>query len=332
MRRSAVATLTAVSVVVAGGLLAGTHADAAVAGPCGTGGVFGNPLPRAASTASRIKGGFTFLEGPTWDAATGTLLMSDIRNPSGSDGVQGASLLKFTPPATVQTLIANSGSNGLAITADSSAVLAATQDKQEIASFKLSDLSRTTAVANTGFNSPNDLTIRSDGTVYFTDPNFQRGRRTGEPTGKTSVFRVTGKTVTLVDDTVKQPNGIVLSPDEKTLYVGANAENVIYAYPVRPDGSTGPRTRFATISQPDGATVDCAGNLYWASYSESNNQPGMVHVFTPAGREIGTIAAGRNTTNAAFGGADRKTLFITSGTNGDFGLYSIRLNVPGFPY
>jgi sugar lactone lactonase YvrE len=87
------------------------------------------------------------------------------------------------------------------------------------------------------------------------------------------------------------------------------------------------------VPGPDGVTIDCAGNLYQASFSD-----GKIHVFAPSGVELGTISAGRNTTNAAFGGADGKTLYLTSGTpsagnnTGNFGLYSIRLNVPGSPY
>jgi gluconolactonase len=73
--------------------------------------------------------------------------------------------------------------------------------------------------------------------------------------------------------------------------------------------------------------IDCAGNLYWASYNE-----GRVHVIAPDGHELGTITAGRNTTNVAFGGPDLQTVFITSGTTGNFGVYSLRLNIPGNPY
>jgi gluconolactonase len=145
--------------------------------------------------------------------------------------------------------------------------------------------------------------------------------------GRTSVFRVSGGTVTLVDDGLRQPNGIALSPDGGTLYVGAYGENKIYSYPVRADGSTGPRTQFAAVAGPDGATIDCAGNVYWASGGD-----GLVHVFNPAGAELGTIASGTGTTNVAFGGADRQTLFITSGRTGDSGLYAVRLGVPGYPY
>lgn len=330
VRRPTALVLAAVMVTAGATLSDGAAAGAASDGPCVPGAGYGDPLPAQTLAATKIRDGFAFLEGPVWDAASGTLLLSEMRNPTGPERVQPSAILRYTPPTTFQTFIADSGSNGLAVSPDGTAILAATHDRRNVSSYRLSDQVRTVVAANVGgrrFNSPNDLTVRADGTVYFTDPNFQRGNRRDEQAGRTSVFRVSNGTVTLVDDTIGQPNGIVLAPDGKTLYVGGNADNRIYRYPVAADGSTGPRTTFASISGPDGATVDCAGNVYWASYND-----GKVHVFNPAGRELGTISAGRHTTNVAFGGSDRRTLFLTSGTPGTFGLFSIRLNVPGNPY
>lgn len=294
-----------------------------------------DPLPAPTMTATRIRGGFHFLEGPVWDAASGSLLFTELQNAAGPQRVQPSAIRRFTPPATFATFVENAGSNGLAITPDGTEILAATHDQRSVSSYRLADRARAVLAREyrgAQFNSPNDLTVRGDGTVYFTDPNFQRGGRPDQLGGTTGVYRVRHSragagTVSLVDAGVAQPNGIVLSPDEKTLYVGGNAGNRIFRYQVLSDGSTGPRTDFAALRGPDGATVDCAGNVYWASYND-----GRVHVFDPAGRQLGTIAAGRNTTNVAFGGADRRTLFVTSGTTGDFGLYSVRLNVPGNPF
>jgi gluconolactonase len=145
--------------------------------------------------------------------------------------------------------------------------------------------------------------------------------------GKTGVFRVKDGVVTLIDDTIRQPNGIELSPDGHTLYVGGNATGKIYQYPVNADGSVGARRDFAALSGTDGGTIDCAGNVYQATYGD-----GKIHVFSPTGAALGTISAGANATNAAFGGPDRQTLFITSGSPANFGLYSVHLNVPGWPY
>lgn len=256
-------------------------------------------------------------------------------NGTGPERVQPATIRRFTPPATFEVFVANAGSNGLAITPDGTTIVAATHDQRTVSTYRLSDRARGVIATDFGgrkLNSPNDLTIRRDGTIYFTDPSFQRANRADEQGRRTRVFRirpgVTGAAaITVVDDGVRQPNGIVLSPDEQTLYVGGNADNRIFRYRVLADGSTGPRTDFAPITGPDGATVDCAGNVYWTSYND-----GLVHVFNPAGSKLGTITAGRNTTNVAFGGPDRRTLYITSGVNGNFGLYSVRLNVPGNPY
>jgi gluconolactonase len=324
-------TLTAVAIAVAGAVAPGAFATAATASPCTPGATYGPPLPTQAVAGQLVRGGFNFLEGPTWDQRTGTLLLSHMQNPSGPQGVQPSAVLRYTPPATFETFIAASGSNGLAITPDGTRLLAATHDNRTLSSYNLADGSRTTVAANhqgRAFNSPNDLTTGQDGTTYFTDPNYQRGNRADEQGGRTGVFRVRDGVVSLVDNTLPQPNGVVLSPDGKTLYVGATGANTIVKYPVLPDGSTGSRTTFASMRTPDGATVDCAGNLYWASYDE-----GLVHVFSPSGARLGTISAGRNTTNAAFGGPDGRTLYLTSGVSGGgFGLYQTRLNVPGNPY
>ncbi|WP_461120425.1 SMP-30/gluconolactonase/LRE family protein [Saccharothrix stipae] len=327
-------TLTAVAIAIAGAVAPaapGAFAAAAAASPCTPGTSYGPPLPTRAVAAQLVRGGFNFLEGPTWDQRTGTLLLSHMQNPTGPQRVQPSAVLRYTPPATFETFIADAGSNGLAVTSDGTRLLAATHDNRTVSSYSLTDRSRTTVAANhlgRAFNSPNDLTTGQDGTTYFTDPNYQRGNRADEQGGRTGVFRVRDGVVGLVDDTLPQPNGIVLSPDGRTLYVGATGSNAIVKYTVFPDGTTGNRTTFASMRTPDGATVDCAGNLYWASYDE-----GLVHVFSPTGARLGTISAGRNTTNAAFGGPDGRTLFITSGTpGGGFGLYQTRLNVPGNHY
>ncbi len=296
----------------------------------------GDPLPSSAVTADLVRGGFTFTEGPTWVADPGYLLFSDMQAGSGPQNVQPSSIWRFTPPDTFEQFIPDSGSNGLAVTADGTTIVAATHDQRSVSSFTLADHTRAVVAADyqgRHFNSPNDVTIAADGTVYFTDPNYQRGNRADEMTGMTGVFRVRNGQVELVDGTLSQPNGIALAPDGATLYVAATATNQIFRYPIGPDGAVGPRTQLATLNTPDGVTIDCAGNLYWVS-----NNEGLVHVFAPDGRELGTVRAGRNTTNVAFGGPDGQTLFITSGTPAsrsapaNFGIYSVRLNLPGNPY
>lgn len=335
-RRPVVAVVGAVCLLLgAAPAAAGTGAGAdtppgAPPGACATGGGWGSPLPGATLSASRLQGGFQFLEGPVWIADPGYLLVSDMGPAAGTDQVQPSTIHRLAPPAAAETFYADAGSNGLALSADGQQIIAATHDNRAVSAFRLSDRSRSVVAANyqgRAFNSPNDVTVRADGVVYFTDPSFQRGRRPDAMAGRTGVFRVVNGQVALVDDSLRQPNGIALSPDGSTLYVGAYSENRIYAYEVRPDGSTGRRSVFASIPGPDGVTVDCAGNVYWVS-----NTQGRVYVFSPAGATLGTISSGSQATNAAFGGADRRTLYITAGRTGDYGIYGIHLNVPGYPY
>lgn len=299
-------------------------------GVCAADGGWGPPLPGTALSAPRVQAGFHFLEGPVWIADPGYLLVSDMGPAAGPEQVQPSTIHRLAPPAAATTFYANAGSNGLALTPDGQHLVAATHDNRAVSSFRLSDRTRgVVATHHEGrvFNSPNDVAVRADGVVYVTDPSFQRGRRPDAMAGRTGVFRIVNGQVALVDDTVRQPNGIALSPDGRTLYVGAHAENRIYAYPVHPDGSTGQRTVFATIAGPDGATVDCAGNVYWVSHGQ-----GRVYVFSPGGATLGTISTGAQATNVAFGGADRRTLYITAGRNGDYGVHSVHLGVPGYPY
>jgi gluconolactonase len=336
MRRPVILALAGVVTVTSSLLTLGAaRADHQPAGyaapaPCVPGGPYEDPLPSGSVAAARVPGRFNFLEGPVWIADQGRLLVSDMQAPAGPEGVQPSAIRALTPPDRFDVFVADSGSNGLALGTDGTRVFAATHDQRSLSSYSLADGARD-VVAQTfqgrRFNSPNDLTVRGDGTIYFTDPSFQRGNRTDEMAGRTGVFRLNGDGVFLVDDTVSQPNGVVLSPDGNTLYVGGNSAGKIYKYPVLADGSTGPRTEFANVNGADGATVDCAGNLYWASHTD-----GRVHVFAPDGRVLGTISAGTNTTNAAFGGTDGRTLYITSGTWGDYGVYQVRLNVPGWPH
>jgi gluconolactonase len=332
-RSTALAGATCLVLAAAPAALAAADPDTppgAPPGVCEAGVPAEPPLPGAALSAARVQGGFSFLEGPVWIADPGYLLVSDLGAATGAEQVQPSTIYRLAPPAAAETFVAASGSNGLALSPDGQQIIAATHDNRAVSAFRLTDGARTVVAAGyqgLAFNSPNDVAVRADGVVYFTDPNFQRGRRPDAMRGRTGVFRVVNGQVALVDNTVRQPNGIALSPDGHTLYVGAYGENRIYAYAVQPDGSTGARSVFATIASPDGVTVDCAGNVYWVSHNE-----GRVHVFSPAGAELGTISSGPEATNAAFGGPDRRTLFITAGRGGDYGIYSIPLGVPGYPY
>jgi gluconolactonase len=292
---------------------------------CEPGDVYGDPLSTANPTATLIQDGFKFLEGPVWHSRWGVLYFSDMDMANeGPNGV-ASKIWKFTPPDTFSEEVASSGSNGLALTAAAEEfLLAATHDTQSLTYFNLTtgmrvDLGLVDENGN-NFNSPNDVTERSDLHTYFTDPDWQLSPRASE-TGVTGVYHMDlASVVHLVDDTLTKPNGIALSPDGNTLYVGSTSDDVV-KYTLDANGDASNRTVFASPGASDGFAIDCAGNLYVTT--------GMkVKVYAPNGDPKGEINVAEAPTNAAFGGLDRKTLFITART----GLYRIKLNVPGYPY
>jgi gluconolactonase len=268
-------------------------------------------------------------EGALWLEAQAILLFSGMD--TNATGVVPATVGRLTPPNTIDVnLIADSGTNGLAVDFSGN-VLAGSQKVQGIVSIDVKTKTLTTLVNTDAsghhFNSVNDLTVRTDGTIYFTDPDYQLGGRSSE-TGVKGVYRLSPtKAVTLVDGQFNQPNGISLSPDEAVLYVSDTAANKIRKFNVATDGSLSGKADFASVTSPDGGAVDCAGNLYWAL----NATPGKVVVLASDGRLLGTIAVGSadKPTNVAFGGLDHKTLYVTTSPRK---IYSMAMNIPGFPY
>jgi gluconolactonase len=293
---------------------------------CGEGASYGEPLPpEGMRTAAPVMGGFGFIEGPVWLEAQGVLLFSDMdfgANPAPNG--PPSRVRRFTPPSGFDVLVENGNTNGLAVQLDGQ-VIGCAHDVQSLVLIDPVSSQRTplgvTYVDAKKFNSPNDLTIRSDGTVYFTDPDWQLGPRTSE-TGMMGVYRVPpgGGVAELITSALDKPNGIALSPDERTLYVGSYGAD-IWKHAVNADGSVEPGAIFASPGASDGLGIDCAGNVYVTSGS-------VVRVFSASGMPRGDINVAENPSNVAFGGADHKTLFITAGK----GLYSIVLNVPGLPY
>jgi gluconolactonase len=292
-------------------------------------GPFGDPLPpagqRTATIVPGMQNGFVFIEGPVWIAEQGVLLFSDMDFGAPDMGMgPPARIRRLTLPSTFDVFVENGNSNGLALDLEGE-VLACTHDQQTLSRYDSTTAARTTLSTlrynGLRFNSPNDLTVRSDGTVYFTDPDWQLGSRASE-TNATNVYRVTPSgTVELVTSELDKPNGIALSPDEATLYVGSAGSDIL-AFAVNPDGSVGNSRVFASAGGgTDGFAIDCAGNLYATGGSN-------VQVWNAAGDKLGDIAVPQGPSNAAFGGADRRTLFITAQS----ALYSIQLQVPGLPY
>jgi gluconolactonase len=260
-------------------------------------------------------------EGPVWSSGNGVVIFSDI---TFTTPVNPSQILKLTLPSTVSTYLADAGTNGMAV--DGNGVIYACSHKvQGIVKLDFAAATFTTVVDTVGgkkFNSPNDLAVRSDGTIYFTDPDYQLGSRTSE-TGKKGIYRVSPSgTVSVVDDTFNEPNGIALSPDEKILYVADYVGNAVRTFAVAADGSTSGRKDFVTVSSPDGFGMDCLGNLYVAS----GGSGGVLQVYAPSGTKVGSVTVAASLSNAAFGGADGKTLYLTAGK----ALYSLDMNLPGY--
>ncbi|MCH2307234.1 MAG: SMP-30/gluconolactonase/LRE family protein [SAR202 cluster bacterium] len=178
-------------------------------------------------------------------------------------------------------------------------------------------------------NSPNDLVVKSDGSIWFTDPPYgilsdKEGHKSDSELEGNFVFRydpIVDK-LTLISDDFDKPNGIAFSPDEKLLYIAdsGNPKN-IRVFNVSEDGESINKGRvFAEISPgvPDGFRVDTDGNVF-TSASDG------IQVFTPSGVMLGKILVPERTANCAFGGKNRETLFITASTS----LYSIAMNAKG---
>jgi gluconolactonase len=269
----------------------------------------------AAITPSRDEPGL--YEGPVW--VKDALYFSDF---SFSRGFPSR-IRKLAADGTVSTVTEDGGSNGLAVDASGKLVVASHKDKalmrQSLQDGKRAPIAQ--RYNGNAFNSPNDIAIAADGTIYFTDPDYQKAAAPGgQPL--TGIYRVdTDGAVTLLDGARHNPNGIALSLHEDVLYVNAS-DNEVRAYPIA-NGVPQQGHTFARIDGGDGMTLDCHGNLYVTEHGAKR-----VRVFSPQGKELATIRVDANVTNVAFGGADGKTLYIT----GAGAVWQIPLDVRGRPY
>jgi gluconolactonase len=302
--------------------------DGAGPGPGGTApagaacppGPFGSPLPanRALTLVTPVSG--EIAEGPVWVAAQKALYLASIVG-SGSAG----KLFKYTPADNkLAAFVSNVGCGGLAI--DSTGVLAAAcYDKQRLTRFDPATGARTDIAGGSSymdkpFNQTNDLVVRADGNIYFTDPDYQRGGRPGQDT--TAYYRLSPAGAVTRLGMGPQPNGVSLSPDGKLLYVSSTGGGPLRRFALADDGSVMGSPMTISNSGSDGMSVDCAGNLYLT-------MGGGIRVLAPSGQMLGTLTGASSgfVTNSAFGDEDGKTLYVTTSTS----LYKIRLNVPGLP-
>ena len=281
---------------------------------------FGNPLDGVSPLAATlVKGGFQAVDGPVWIG--GRLLFGDTQsNPT-------VILQLEADNSTTVFRMPGNGPSGNAVDNQERLVTAESRTRVVARSAAMTGAAKTTIASSFGgkpFNSPNDLVARSDGNVYFTDPDYGADPDAATPRqAKQSVFRIdSAGAVSRVKEYDTEPNGIGLSPDGNKLYVVDTAANVVNVWNVAADGTPGNETKFATVNGGDGMAVDKAGNVYVAAADG-------VLVFDKGGAPLGTITipAPDVAGNCTFGGADGKTLYITART----GLYSIKLKVPGLP-
>lgn len=169
-------------------------------------------------------------------------------------------------------------------------------------------------------NGPNDLWIHPNGNIYITDSYYHRdwwpeGHKQEQDVRGVYCVYPDGKLVRLTGD-YKMPNGIIGTPDGKTLYVADIEDSKIWKYTIKEDGTLSNKTFFAPEGS-DGMTIDQKGNVYLTNKA--------VSVFAPDGRKIGELTIPEQPANVTFGGKDRKTLFITARTS----VFAIRMNVRG---
>jgi gluconolactonase len=276
----------------------------------------------AGARIEKLAGGFTWVKGLLWDPA-GFLLLSDT---------QGANrIMKWTPDGQVTVFRQPShDSSGLAFDRQGRLIVCE-QGNRRISRTEKDGTIVTVVERSNGrrLNSPNDLVVKSDGSIYFTDPPFGSDLLNfpGEQElPYAGVFRVSpdGRLSLLLDD-FERPIGIAFSPDEKTLYVDDTNRSYIRAFDVRADGTLGNGRLFALLESraqgyafPNGMKVDVEGNVYCVG-------PGAIEVFDPHGKPLGMIKLPDLPRNVGWGDADGKGLFATTGMS----LYRIRLNIPG---
>ena len=282
----------------------------------------GAEIPGIGPTGKIVKlhTGFAFTEGPAADAE-GNVYFSDIPNSRihkvGLDG----KLSVFREPSEHTNGTMFNGAGELVCCEMDGRVSIVAHDGKQV---------RPLAETYEGkrFNAPNDLVVDRTGGVYFTDPQFRAPMPL--PQGVTAVYYATagGKVSRLIDD-LKAPNGVILSPDEKTLYVIPSMQEEMMAYPVEAPGKLGKGHVFCRTKQAegkqgtggDGLTVDEQGNLYIATALG-------LQVFSSEGKLLGIIEFPEPPANATFGGKDRKTLYITARTS----LYTAPMAVAGHAF
>ena len=268
-----------------------------------------------------------FGEGPVWDADNRQFFFTDII---------GDTIWKWKPRGGLKRVLRPSGkANGMALDRENRLVVAGWGGRTVFRFEK--DGSRTTLAARwegRKLNSPNDIVVKSDGSIWFTDPpgGLLNVGMVGDDLQKylevQGVFRISsdGKALTLVASDNVYPNGLCFSPDEKLLYVNCSRERAIRVYDVKPDGSLGQGRLFHRYISPergvpDGMKCDVEGNVYCTG-------PGGIYVHEPSGKVIARVKTpGHHPTNFGWGDDDWRSLYITMIGS----VVRTRFNIRGVP-
>ncbi len=278
----------------------------------------------ADSELETVSAGHRFLEGPAWHPRERHLRFSDIL---------GNCTLEWSASDGLSVCRANSHmANGN--TYDRQGRLLSGHHASSRVT-RMDDDDTMTALAThylgLELNSPNDLVVKSDGAIYFTDPPYGREGKVGIPREPqldfNGVYRLDpgDGALTLLTRDFNRPNGLCFSPDESLLYINDTPESLIRVYEVQADGTLGAGRVFAETGGdgpggPDGMKIDSAGNLYCCA-------AGGLHVFAPDGTGLGRLRTPMQVTNFTFGDEDLRGLFLTGITT----LYRARGRIRGLP-
>ena len=279
----------------------------------------------------KLADGFNFIEGPVWIRGESRLLFSDVRGNTIYQWTEADGVSPFIDPVFEgdRTGRGSVSSNGLTLDAEGRLIVCE-HGNRRISRLE-ADGTRSVVVEQYEggqLNSPNDAVYSSDGSLYFTDPPYGLEGLEDSPMREldfNGIYRLSpdGELELLVRDQ-SRPNGIALSPDERTLYVAnSDAENKVWmAYDIDEEGASNGRVFYDVNDQTaagaaDGMKVDLAGNIFATG-------PGGVWIFAPDGTHLGTIMPGEVTANVGWGD-DGRTLYMTAST----GLYRIRLSTEG---
>jgi len=279
----------------------------------------------------KLADGFVFIEGPIWIWEESLLLFSDVRDNIIYQWTEEEGASPFIAPVFEgdPTGLRSVSPNGLTLDGNGQLIIA--EHGNRLISRLEQDGTRTTLVDNyqgRRLNSPNDVVYGLDGWLYFTDPPYGLEGLEESPLREldfNGIYRLgPAGQLQLLNADQTRPNGIVLSPDDLTLYVANSDENqmVWYTYDIGERGLSEPRIFYDVSDQtatgvPDGMTVDLAGNIFATG-------PGGVWVFAPDGTHLGTIQPDEVPANVAWGD-DGYTLYMTARS----GLYRIQLNTEG---